>query len=249
MIRSGASTFRHPRVSDVARLPCQQVERIRAIYDSSELSKQDPDALSHVESVGATAIVSTTNNVLRKAESGMVLDRLLNIESLVMTFPHFGASDPRDTIYALLSLASDGHMSIRDKSWPSISTSLVPDYTKSALQIYMEFVRHCIVPSGSLDMICRHWALPLTDQEGVRVRTFSASSSWPQPANSPVMASSFLSWIGLVTNSPFGPPSRFTGRLNGDILVEKPGRRIYNQRFQQSVVLAVELRLYGSREQ
>ncbi|KAF2181282.1 hypothetical protein K469DRAFT_752834 [Zopfia rhizophila CBS 207.26] len=227
-VQCGKKSINWIDFADAVQLFIAKVERIRAIYDSSELSKQDPDALSHVESVGATAIVSTTNNVLRKAESGMVLDRLLNIESLVMTFPHFEASDPRDTIYALLSLASDGHMSIRGESWSSITTSLVPDYTKSALQIYMEFVQHCIVSSGSLDIICRHWALPLTEREGVGVRTFSASSSWPQLANSPVMASSFPSWIGLVTNSPFGPPSRCTGRLNGDILVGEPGRRIYN---------------------
>lgn len=35
------------------------------------------------------------------------------------------------------------------------------------------------------------------------------------------------SWIGLVSNSAFGPPSRFTGRFNGDSLVGAPGNPVY----------------------
>jgi hypothetical protein len=36
------------------------------------------------------------------------------------------------------------------------------------------------------------------------------------------------SWIGLLEDSPFGPPSKLTGRVNGDSLVGTPNRRRYN---------------------
>jgi hypothetical protein len=101
--------------ADAVQLFMTKIERIRALYDSSEVSKVDPDALSHVESAGATAIVNATSNVLRRAHNGRILDRIWNIESLVMKFLHFEASDPRDAIFALLSLASDGHLMNRGK--------------------------------------------------------------------------------------------------------------------------------------
>jgi hypothetical protein len=33
-----------------------------------------------------------------------------------------------------------------------------PDYKKSLLQVYTEFNQHCVLTSGSLDILCRHWA-------------------------------------------------------------------------------------------
>ncbi|KAF2675615.1 HET-domain-containing protein [Lentithecium fluviatile CBS 122367] len=190
--------------ADAVQLFTTKIERIRALYDNSELSKMDPDALSHVESAGATAIVNATSNVLRRTQSGSILDRIWNIESLVMRFLHFEASDPRDAIFALLSLASDGHLMTNGKVCSKTGAHLTPDYTKPALQTYIEFLQHCIAASGSLNIICRHWALPLLNQDGLP------------------------SWIGLVKDSPFGAPSRLAGRLNGDSLVGTPGKSTYN---------------------
>jgi len=223
-VHCGSKSINWIDFADAVQLFVAKIDGIRAMYDKSELAKKDPDALSHVESVGANAIVSMTNNVLRKAQDGSVLDRLWNIESLVLTFLHFEAADPRDAIYALLSLASDGHLVNRDKIHPKSLTPLVPDYTKSALQVYIDFIRHCITSSGSLDIICRHWALLSKQMQDPRA-PYSSGSSF-----SLLFKFEFTvpTWIGLVTDSPFGPPSQFTGRLNGDSLVGDPGRRIYN---------------------
>src|SRR5204863_2103226 len=92
---------------------------------------------------------------------------------------------------------------------------LAADYKKSTLQVYIVFVKHCVSSRGSLDIICRHWALPLKEASpGSRTADDSAST--------------FPSWIGLAADSPFGPPSLFTGRINGDSLVGQPGYQIYN---------------------
>jgi hypothetical protein len=201
--------------ADAIELFMTKLEQIRALYRKTDLGLSDLDALRHIESAGAGAIVNTTNNLLRKTEGGMVLDRLLNIESLVMTFLHFDATDPRDTIYALLSLASDGHMSARDKSGSQIQASLTPDYTKSPLQVYIDFVRHCITSSSSLDIICRNWALPLPRTK----KRIVGQMHYVQP---------LPTWIRSIGHSPYGSRARLTGHLNGDSLVGEPGRRIYN---------------------
>jgi hypothetical protein len=224
-VQCGSKSVNWIDFADAVQLFMVKLERIRATYDSSSLSNWDPDALNHVESTGAKAIVATTNNLLRKTENGTILNRLLNIESLVMTFLNFETTDLRDTIYALLPLASDGHLSVHNSNGQINRPSLAPDYTKSAYQVYIGFVRHCVLSSGSLDIICRHWALLVAGGQGTFLRSFSTPSFRPPNHDDP---SSLPTWVGLVTGSPFGLPSRFAGRLNGDSLVGEPGHRIYN---------------------
>ncbi|KAI3317180.1 heterokaryon incompatibility protein-domain-containing protein [Xylariaceae sp. AK1471] len=210
--------------SDAVELFIAHKDRIRLLYGKSAIYKAEPDALDFIESAGAKAIVSSASRMLRKSESGLILDRLLNMESLVMMFQHFDASDPRDTVYALLGLATDGKSS--SSSPRHLVPLLAPDYTKDPVQVYMELVRHCIIESNSLDIICRHWALPLSDTPSRHsrlsiLRRDAVKSGTQNPWVLP-------SWIGLVSDSPFGPPSKFTGRLNGDSLVGSPGQATYN---------------------
>src|SRR5262249_45868572 len=68
----------------------------------------------------------------------------------------------------------------------------------------VEFVRHCASSTGSLDIICRHWAPPPSSVVGLPT------------------------WVGSVAGSAFGPLSKFTGRANGDSFVGEAGRRVYN---------------------
>ncbi|KAI9686029.1 MAG: hypothetical protein M1822_004012 [Bathelium mastoideum] len=210
--------------ADAVQLFLTKLGHIKALYNSSKLSKHDPDALAHVESTGAGAIVRATDNVLRKTESGKIVARLWNIEYLVSTFVLYEASNPRDTIYALLPLACDGHLSASEITLRN-PHPLDPDYSKSTINIYADFVRHCVESSGSLDIICRHWALPLKEE---RIKTLTPTSKllffyndFPEPVMLP-------SWINLVTNSTFGPSIQLSGRLDGDSFVGEPGRKVYN---------------------
>jgi hypothetical protein len=190
--------------ADAVQLFLANIERIRVMYERSELSRRDPDALGHVESVGAGAIVRATSHVLKRSDEGRIVARLCTIEALVVTFLHYEASDTRDTIYALLSLAKDRDSYLGAQRLLGFPEQ--PPYEKSTAQVYAEFVHHCIHSSNSLDIICRHWALPSADLSGPKVP----------------------SWAGVVTDSSFGPSPRATGRLNGDSLVGKSGNRIYN---------------------
>ncbi|RDW66580.1 hypothetical protein BP6252_10215 [Coleophoma cylindrospora] len=209
--------------ADAVQLFLAKLGRIRALYTNSKLFRQDPDALAHVESTGASAIVRASDNVLRKTETGKVVARLWDIEYLVSTFVHFEASEPRDVIYALLPLASDGHLSTTELVLYN-APSLDPDYSKPTLQIYAEFIRHCVRSSGSLDIICRLWALPPKDHipEGPRPESESSYSYGARPRIV------IPSYIGLVTSSASGPPAQPFDRLNKDSLVGEPGRKIYN---------------------
>ncbi|KAI1077748.1 heterokaryon incompatibility protein-domain-containing protein [Whalleya microplaca] len=191
--------------SDAVELFVAKLDRIRSMYSHTETSKHDPDALHHVESGGASAIVSISNNLLRKTQNGVILDRLWNIESLVTTFLHFEISDPKDTVYALLPLARDSYLPSAELSLLSSTSSISPDYSKSELRVFVDFVQHCISSTKSLDIICRHWAPP-PNSFGAELPT----------------------WIGSVVNSTFGIPTKLSGRLNGDSLVGEAGRTVYN---------------------
>ncbi len=59
--------------------------------------------------------------------------------SLFLRFAGFECKDPRDYIFALLSLINRGHR-----------VEYEPDYTKDTLQVYTDFAKHCLQHSGTL---------------------------------------------------------------------------------------------------
>jgi hypothetical protein len=74
--------------------------------------KQDPDAhlgLMEPRALGANTLVDATTNLFRRSDDGeRIQHRLVDLEVLVSSmFLAFEASEPRDTIYAVLSLAKD----------------------------------------------------------------------------------------------------------------------------------------------
>lgn len=78
----------------------------------------------------------------------------LPLETLVDLARFSDTTDHRDTIYSLLSLAH----SVSTQSMSLKSTFLIePDYIKTVLDVYADFISHCIHQSGSLDIICRPW--------------------------------------------------------------------------------------------
>lgn len=206
--------------ADAIDLFMSKLDRIRTLYEASDRSRFDPDALKYVESLGAKAMVRTTNNVFRKSDDNKILERLFTIESLVMNLLTFESSNPRDTVYALLGIAKDGPLGDFRGARPDSCTvePLVADYNKQPFDVYTDFVQYCIQTTDSLDIICRHWALPVYEE---RLALTRGARELLEPLRMP-------SWIGLLEDSAFGPPSRYTGRKNADSLVGEPGRRIYN---------------------
>ena len=207
--------------ADAIELFMTKLPEIRKLFEASDCLKTDPDALKNVESYGAKDMVRTTNNIFRTNDEGQIIERLRSIESLVYDLQTFEATDPRDTVYALLGIANDGPHSSGYYDDVDVAPMEL-DYDKHPLEVYIDFVQYCIQKTKSLDIICRYWALPITQAD------VAGSSSTLKKRVHDATEIRLPSWIGLLKNSAFGPPMRFTGRLKEDNLVGDPGQKIYN---------------------
>jgi Heterokaryon incompatibility protein (HET) len=221
-IQCGAADCNWVDFADAIELFMAKLPDIRKLFEVSDCSKTDPDALKNVESFGAKDMVRTTNNIFRKNDSGQVIEWLRGIENLVHDLLSFEATDPRDTVYALLGIAKDGPQRVVhcQTEWDVAPLDL--DYNKHPLEVYIDFVQYCIQKTESLDIICRHWALPVTQAH------IAGSGSTLRKRAVDATEIKLPSWTGLLKDSAFGPPTKFTGRLNADSLVGDPGQRVYN---------------------
>src|ERR1700760_3045698 len=219
-IQCGAKSINWVNFADAVANFVMKLDDVKALYKKVNLPSFNPDSLTFVESLGAKIMVSTVTNLFRKSDEGDILDRLVNLETLVSTLLTFDAGNPRDIIYALLSIAKDSPLAkARPRGQDQGDLDLLqPNYAKDALEVYTDFVKHCI-NSGSLDIICRHWAVPIRKEQS---RAMSEKMRRFQPLLP------LPSWIGLLENSPFGPLDRLTGRVNGDSLVGLPYEHRYN---------------------
>jgi hypothetical protein len=188
----------------------------------------DPDPIGDMRALGANALVEASSNLFRKSNDGKILERLLSLEVLVSTLLAFEAKDPRDIVYAVLSIANDTPYSDSTIIASRASTPLAaavpplgdpritPNYEKSHSDVFCDFIDYCIERSSSLDIICRHWA-PATSERRRSMNALTANSHLSMPT-----------WVSLVTDSAFGGPGlALKGRCNGDSLVGTPSRKNY----------------------
>jgi len=158
-----------------------------AISDLFRKHQADHKALSDHGISLTELFVNVSTNALRYARKDSEAQRLLALEDLVSQLVNFGCGNPLDRVFSMLALAKDK------------TRYLDINYSKDTIVVYKEFVRHVIITSQSLDIVCRRWATP---HQGT-----------PYP-----------SWI-LASPSL---PSMFRGRINADSLVGLPGRSHYN---------------------
>ncbi len=182
----------------------------------------------------ANTLVEATRNLFRRSKDGKVMERLKTLEMLVSTLLPFEATDPRDIVYGVLSIAKDTPYSdstTAAEMSASVSFSspaefaslgrvdhrITPNYAKSPAHIFTDFVAYCVDKSQSLDIICRHWA-PVLDSK-------KEALSLDTPSSMPT-------WVSSITGSAFGSPeAALQGRSNGDSLVGSSSshhRRNYN---------------------
>ncbi|KAH8590712.1 heterokaryon incompatibility protein-domain-containing protein [Bisporella sp. PMI_857] len=213
-VHYGGDTIQWRDFKDAVALFVTKHDQIKLLCSRSR-HHTDPDPVGDMRALGANTLVEATSNLFRRSDTGEILERLLGLETLVSTFLPFEASDPRDTIYAVLSIASD----TRARPAPAIDSTtaervlatpthnIIPNYGKSLADLFTEFIESCVNNSKSLDIICRNWA-PV-----------------PKPGE-PVMPS----WISLISSSAFGEPeAALQGRSNGDSFVGNPSRRHQKQ--------------------
>jgi hypothetical protein len=200
---------------DAIGLFVRHFETIRKLFKDSKQFGHNYYAIGELDPLGAKVLVDVTSNIFRKDGNGTISEPILNLETLVSTLSTFEATDPRDTINALRNIS-------KEVSWNSSVDEVVgnknvppkPDYSKDLLEVYTEFVRWVIESTGSLDIICRHWALPEKEKR--------VPYTYPPLVTLP-------SWIQEISESPFGRQEEgFNGRKNGDSFVGTPGRKCYN---------------------
>lgn len=134
----------------------------------------------------AKRFIDVSTNALRITSSGKI-QRLLSLEALVSQLSDLSVSDPRDRVFSVLAVAKDGFQLVEetlreDRSFEKPDGALRVDYEKGVRDVYQEFVIHAIKDSGSLDLICRHWASSVLERD-VNLPTWvrSLQSALQQP--------------------------------------------------------------------
>jgi hypothetical protein len=106
-------------------------------YDSVEFP------IGEVQGGGAPALITALDVIIRK--DAKEVERLCTIETLLAYLPAFKASDPRDVVFAITSLAKD-------------TQRFPPNYRQSVAQVCNAVIQGTVEQSGSLNIICRPWA-------------------------------------------------------------------------------------------
>ena len=203
-VHYGREGIQWPDFRDAVALFVTNHDQIKQLVARSRISP-DPDPIGDMRALGANTLVEATNNLFRKSDTGEVRERLLSLETLVSTLLAFEAKDPRDTVYAVLSIAKDTPYS--DLTTPK-DPRITPNYDKTLAELCTDFIDYCVNTSKSLDIICRHWA-PVAKHEW--------KDKWTD---------TMPSWVSLISGSPFGEPeAALQGRSNGDSLVGTPSRQ------------------------
>lgn len=107
----------------------------RPAHTGSHYLSDTPDRIESMKSLHEAYVISH-----RSGGAGLTLEKLVD------DFCGFFSQDPRDGIYAFLSLATD-----------TAGSEWVPDYSpeNSVTDVYAHATRHIIRQTGSLDIICR----------------------------------------------------------------------------------------------
>lgn len=142
----------------------------------------------------AHTLLSLGGQMLCKSVDGRIIKRTKTLTELVLGSASCLSTDPRDKVYSLLSLAKE-----------TGSAALIPDYTKSNLEVFADFVTYSIRETGSLDIILQPW-VPLCRPRGVRSPLTSKDDG------------QIPSWLALLQDAALDT-SQDSRRNNGDCLV------------------------------
>lgn len=101
----GAAQMPWPAFVDAITLIAAQRDSLRRVFSS--LLASDPDDVESFSSLSTLKFLHLVDNMFRKTVDGRITQHLMTLEALLASTPQFESSDPRDTVYALLFLASD----------------------------------------------------------------------------------------------------------------------------------------------
>jgi hypothetical protein len=234
------------------------VEVESATHRLSEVMRRDqqynhvPEFFGNVPALGAALLVNATSNLFRHSNSGP-RKALLGLEHLISTYSAFRATQPRDTVYALLAISKDtmpqsGEFDASLRDVPGIyelqwlardrfDSRVYPvDYDQPVVEVFREFVEfsiHKSEASRALNITCRPWAPRFTHREDRAGLTAKPALHVPPWANGtrkyePDDEVEMPSWIPDLSRAPFGMNEHPRAglrmeRMNANPLVGIPG--------------------------
>ena len=96
--------------ADAVAIFVTRFDSIKQLFLHSRDFDHDVEHFGDVQALGATILIDVTaNHFRRSSEARDDLERLSSLEALVSRLLNFKASDPRDTVYALLSICKEKH--------------------------------------------------------------------------------------------------------------------------------------------
>ncbi|CAI6339903.1 unnamed protein product [Periconia digitata] len=214
-IHCGEKTIPWQEFADAIGLFALNFDKIRALFRSSKDDRifSNYRNFNELEPLGAKVLVDAVTNTFRKSVDDNIFEPVFDLETLVSSLTFFESSDPRDTIYALLNISRES-LSV-DSQGNQVIHPPKPDYERDILEVYTDFLEWVVFTTNSLDMICRQWAMPERVKPGGR--------------KNPTPIITLPSWIQTINKSAWGLQEQgFNGRMNGDSIVGKAGRRRYN---------------------
>ncbi|KAL9062622.1 MAG: hypothetical protein Q9157_008764 [Trypethelium eluteriae] len=236
IIQCGKDTIKWKDFADAVSL---FVEVETATHRLSEVMKRDvayhhvPEFFGEVNALGASLLVNATSNLFRKSKEGSRGMRP-SLEYLVCSLSVFEATQPRDTIYALLAIARDTSPQAATEGEEKV-LSIAPAATQQLRAwVYKDFIVFSIrnaISYRALDILCRPWAPGTNDPSSTLPR--SDATVRLEPSNhKPNLI--LPSWICSLEGAAFAmnddPPTGLKmKRKNADSLVGLPeGQRSYS---------------------
>lgn len=228
-------------VRDGVSLFVESEDLIRAVFHQSPDFDHDYHALEDPEPLAAKILIEKVGDVFRKNARADSFVATQGLEDLVSSLFAFHTSDPRDTINALINISKEGiglgarvraQVEARSQSrrqqtaiLDAVQQSHIapvlhlgkkhpppPSYRKDLLDVYVDFLKWIVDSTGSINVLCRHWAIPERSRQ---------ESGYPELVKLPT-------WIKVTSEGPFKHTEQSWYRQNADSLVGLPGESPYN---------------------
>jgi hypothetical protein len=105
----GKSKVSWDRFANAVSLFSTRREELRLLIKNNQELDHHPDYLGEIQKFGASWLATQVDTLFRRGDNGKgpVLEHMLSLEALMSSLTLFQASDPRDSLYAILWLAND----------------------------------------------------------------------------------------------------------------------------------------------
>jgi hypothetical protein len=142
-VHCGEHVMPWPDFVDMAQLLSSRWSEVQASVDTLMQQK-----VGHAHLIGALALINVSASIVRRTRDEQVVERLVNLESLLKILGMFEVTVSLDAIYSIYNLAKD-----------IVGTEKLPiDYALEPRELFTDVTELIVRTSGNLDIICHPWA-------------------------------------------------------------------------------------------